>query len=301
LSGGLFQLPRVVPLSDGAVIPQGQITFTLSGTTTPTDVYTDIDLTTPHPSPVVADSAGVFAPIYLDPEIESGYRVRLETSEGALVYQTDDVFAPGDTAARYDVVGETPEQIFDDTSQADVNDRKFRIIYTNKQALFQFGNAAESVWTTFMSAERDGATLDLVTFDAGPTAFSEARIEAGAHGSFTPSWQGFSSPPTGEVFWEKVADRVTLKFTVSNVGTSSSTSFSMSGLPTEIQPNTASAPRLQCIVIDDGNYIAGAFGFFTPAGRILFYTDDLSTTTGFTASGTKGLPSLAQLTYSIGQ
>lgn len=56
-----------------------QLLFEKTGTTTPQTVYKDAALTTPHDNPVVADSAGVWAPIYLD-DTQVAYRVTLFSS-----------------------------------------------------------------------------------------------------------------------------------------------------------------------------------------------------------------------------
>lgn len=85
----IFQIPKATPLSDGRVLPGAKAYFYETGTTTPQDVYSDSGLTTPHANPVVADSAGVFAPIYLDPALE--YRLTLKTSSDVLIYTIDPI------------------------------------------------------------------------------------------------------------------------------------------------------------------------------------------------------------------
>lgn len=49
---------------NGFSLPSARATFTNSGTTRRRTVYADADCTIPHPSPLVADGAGVFPPIY---------------------------------------------------------------------------------------------------------------------------------------------------------------------------------------------------------------------------------------------
>lgn len=49
---------------NGFSLPGARATFTNSGTTRRRTVYADPDCTIPHPSPLVADGAGVFPPIY---------------------------------------------------------------------------------------------------------------------------------------------------------------------------------------------------------------------------------------------
>lgn len=59
-------------------LPGALLYFYENGTSTPKVVYQNIELTTPHAHPVVADSAGVFAPIFLD----GTYRVELKSAAG---------------------------------------------------------------------------------------------------------------------------------------------------------------------------------------------------------------------------
>lgn len=55
--------------ANGAPISGAKAYFYVTGTTTPAEVYTTAERTTPHASPVVANSAGILAPIFLDPSI----------------------------------------------------------------------------------------------------------------------------------------------------------------------------------------------------------------------------------------
>lgn len=59
--------------------------FYESGTSTPATVYADEALTTPHPTPLVADSSGVFAPVY----IGDAQALKLDATDA------DDVGLPG--------------------------------------------------------------------------------------------------------------------------------------------------------------------------------------------------------------
>jgi hypothetical protein len=63
--------------------------FYLSNTSTPHNVYSDWNLATPHANPVVADSGGLFAPIYLSPDFT--YRAVLKTAAGATIQDIDPV------------------------------------------------------------------------------------------------------------------------------------------------------------------------------------------------------------------
>lgn len=86
----LFRLPKTIAL-DTAASPLSGATaeFLLTGTTTPTPVYSNAALSATHTNPVVADAAGVFPAIWLDPAIT--YKVTFRTSAGALLYTVDPV------------------------------------------------------------------------------------------------------------------------------------------------------------------------------------------------------------------
>lgn len=64
--------------------PGAKLYFYASGTSTPQDTYQDIDLTTAHANPVVADAEGYFDPIYLDPALPN-YRYTLTDADDAVL------------------------------------------------------------------------------------------------------------------------------------------------------------------------------------------------------------------------
>lgn len=79
----LYNHPRQLNLSTSlAILPGAKAYFYVSGTSTPATVYQNASLTTPHAVPVVADAAGVFAPIYLDSSVL--YKVELQDTNGAV-------------------------------------------------------------------------------------------------------------------------------------------------------------------------------------------------------------------------
>jgi hypothetical protein len=74
---------------NGFPIAGAKLYFFLTGTLTPTAVYTSASLATAHPNPMVADGGGLFAPAYLDPSVT--YRLQLKTNGGALIEDVDPV------------------------------------------------------------------------------------------------------------------------------------------------------------------------------------------------------------------
>jgi hypothetical protein len=83
--------------ANGAPLPGAQLQFYLTGTTTPATVYAGASLSTPLSNPVVADSGGLFAPIYVDPTVT--YRCQLLNAAGTLIRDIDPVAAPPSIAA----------------------------------------------------------------------------------------------------------------------------------------------------------------------------------------------------------
>lgn len=79
--------PQIVD-ANGNPYPGARLYFYDTGTTTERNVYQDENLTSLHTQPVVADSAGRHAAIYMQ---TGAYKVRCESSTGALIYEQDEV------------------------------------------------------------------------------------------------------------------------------------------------------------------------------------------------------------------
>jgi len=75
--------------TDSAVLNGAKIYFYLTGTTTPTDTYQASSGGSAHTNPVVADSAGLFAPIYINDAILT--RAVLKTSGGSTIQDIDPI------------------------------------------------------------------------------------------------------------------------------------------------------------------------------------------------------------------
>lgn len=91
--GKLFNLPVPVPIEAGAISAGAKLYFYETGTTTDMSVYTTPGLLVDHAQPVVADSAGEFAPIYLDPDASVDYKVTLKDS-GDVTLWTENNLSP---------------------------------------------------------------------------------------------------------------------------------------------------------------------------------------------------------------
>lgn len=87
----LFNLPIAQPLSiTGEPLQNGYLRFYRSETTDLEDIYADGDLTTPLANPLVANAAGRFVAIYMDPRVP--YRVQLFDEDDVLQYDIDPYF-----------------------------------------------------------------------------------------------------------------------------------------------------------------------------------------------------------------
>lgn len=85
----IFQLPKQTLIGTAAIKPSWKVSFFLTGTTTPTPVYTTSALSTTHTQPVQADSGGTLATVYLDPSIV--YKASVYDQNDVLQYTVDPV------------------------------------------------------------------------------------------------------------------------------------------------------------------------------------------------------------------
>jgi hypothetical protein len=91
-----FILPARATDANNDPLSGALLYFYLTGTSTPVDVYSDGDLATEHANPVVADSGGLFPPIYTDQNVS--YRVVLKTAAGVTIDEFDP-YSLGDFSA----------------------------------------------------------------------------------------------------------------------------------------------------------------------------------------------------------
>lgn len=88
MTGGLLTEPVLRAIgADGLAMSGALLQFYVTGTTTPTNVFTTSALSVARTNPVVADSGGLFPVIFLDPNVT--YRVQLKTSGGSLILDID--------------------------------------------------------------------------------------------------------------------------------------------------------------------------------------------------------------------
>lgn len=98
MTGVLLFSPQIRAIdANGVAMAGALLQLYLTGTTTPSPGYASAALVTPLANPVVADSGGLFAPIFLDPAIT--YRAQLKTAGGSLITDADPIGGPAQIAA----------------------------------------------------------------------------------------------------------------------------------------------------------------------------------------------------------
>jgi hypothetical protein len=106
-------------------------------------------------------------------------------------------------------------------------------------------------------------------------------------GTFAPSWFGFSSAPVGNLSYYKIGSLSVLYTNTGLSGTSNSTALNILNCPLVIFPAAASVP---VYVIDNGAVAAGMVSVSGLSTLVFSKGTAPPSSTGFTGSGTKGLP-----------
>lgn len=188
MSAYLFYSPKFRPLSiSGAILPGAKLTFYKTGTTTKADTYSDSTLETENTNPVVADSAGEFDAIYLDPAIT--YRAILTDEDDVELWDIDPLapardYPPGTILMFYGTETELEaayppaqwQQLNGNNGAPDIRDR-FPI---GKSSTIDVGDTGGSIAAATTSAagghDHGGET--------GGHSLTEAELAAHSHGGW---------------------------------------------------------------------------------------------------------------------
>lgn len=307
----LFTLPKVVPLSSaGGLLPGAKLYFYETGTTTAQAVYQDIDLTTPHANPVVADAAGVFSAIYLG-QFATDYRVRLETSAGVLVYQLDNVPSGADVAILdqqntftgtdgnngFQIrLSQTVPKIQWYATGGSTDNKLWSMYSSGTRLVISTDDDGESASSDVISMTRSGNNATIVDLKGDSNRSNGNEIATAVTGSFTGTLSDMASTTTGTVNYSIFAGHCTLYVDANIFGTSNATSMQLSGLPAATQP--ASSRTVICETTDSGGLVASkaSVSSLVTFGKL---SGSAYASNGFTSSGSKGLPAGWQITYKL--
>jgi hypothetical protein len=280
MTGSLFTFPRTAPLYNGAVVPGGKIFTYLTGSSTPAATYTTPDLSVAHSNPIVADSAGVFAPFYLSPA-NGRYRIVWTNSAEVQLTLDDNVPSEYNASQRYTVEAAAPYIDLIETD-ATANNGGWRIQADAETLTINTMNDAKSVFTPIitLSGRAQGVASPFIS------------------GAFTPAWSGFGTDPTGDITFYRFGRLVILVAPTSgNTATSDATDMGILNVPFQLRPDTAT--NIPCVVIDNGASAMGTMSF----GGLSTFEFAIGTAppsnVGFTNTGTKGLPAGAVIMYTL--
>lgn len=281
----LFTLPQVVGLSaTNQLLPGAKLYFRISGTSTPQPTYQDIDLTVAHANPVVADGAGVFDPIYLDPSLPS-YRVILADSADVTQpgYPIDNYPSNQSAGQTYRLRSTAPEIIFEQTN-ASAGNQKWRIRVASEQMRISLLNDAESVATDIAIIDRTGSTADLVDFLPTSLRHNAVDVATRSSGSYVGAVTGMDSAINVTVTYKIIGNIVFVTFG-SALGTSNSTSMTITGAPAAIHPVRSQYLPVGAVIDNSVSQRTDALVRIETSGVLTFLIN--GSETGWTASGGK--------------
>ena len=283
----LFYLPRVHSQT-GA-----KLYFRASATSTPQNVYADVDLATPHSNPVVADAGGYFPPIYLDPSLPNYRMIHTDgsnvdddyTLEVLLEPIRDDIPASQTASKVFRLKDTTPQLIFEETDQA-AGSKKWRVAVNGNQLVISSGDDAESTWVDAIVIARDGTVTvaDLVA-DSVDTGGVPISLQTG---SFTGTLTGMDAATTGTVYYQILNGFARMWVTSTLSGTSNAGTLTLTGAPAALFPAaTRNVGGFQ--LVDNAGDVLGAASVATSGVVTFGKRDSFTTYAAFTSSGTKGL------------
>lgn len=292
----LFTLPMTVPMSSvGQLLPGAKLYFFQTGTSTPQPVYQDIALTVAHAQPVVADGAGKFDAIYLDPALPH-YRITLTDANDVTQpdYPVDNVPSNQNTAQSFRLKSVGPLLIFEETDSSS-NNKKWGIGVSNETFRIFLLSDDEATETTLLTFGRTGMVVDGFDFTGQYLKVDGDSVATQESGTFTATLTGMAGATTGTVKWRRTGTKITLSIPSQIAGTSNATTMSMTGVPAGLLSAVDTA-TVFCFVRDNGATVAGRADIGTSS--IVFSVGAAGV---FTNSGSKGLPAGCQIIYDTDQ
>ena len=154
---------------------------------------------------------------------------------------------------------------------------------SNKLILGSEMDAEMAAIQTAVNSKSDVSTL---------TSASGTAVEV-ATATWTPTWTGFSSAPTGNLRYQIYGDG-THQFVIVGDdqgalldGTSNATTMTITGIPAAIRPDTDALTPL--FIMKSSGTTGFGYASASAAGTITFYAGDPPVFDGFANSSTKGL------------
>lgn len=264
--------------------------YRASGTSTPQNVYLDVDLATPASNPIVADANGYFAKHYYDPSLPNYRMIHTDGSDPGNDYTLetllepiqDDIPASQTESTSFRLKDTAPYLVFEETDQASGN-KKWRIGVNGGVLSIDIGDDAEATWSSLLSLGRDD--------------FMQIT------GSFTGVLTG-GTGGSGTIIYQRTGNMVSLVAANAVTCTANANTLTLTGLPAAIRPSGAmwSLP----VLMTNNNALGKmAVGSISTGGVVTFYTWDgaaAPSSTDWSSTGeTKGLQAGWTLVYVIPQ
>jgi len=146
------------------------------------------------------------------------------------------------------------------------------------------------------------AVAALAAFAGAPQSAQAQAFTGGlanVRGNTTVTLTGYAAGPTGTLQWriEGASGRVTIWAPAAITGTSNATGLTITGLPYTVFPQTALL--VPCFVTDNAVQVSASCNFASGSGTITVGMGAGFSATGFTNTGTKGLPAGFTLSYPL--
>lgn len=298
----------------GIVLAGGKITTYAAGTSTPTTTWTDSSGGVANTNPIVLNSAGRLNNVQIWQRGGTPIKVVITDANNNQIGPTfDQIYGVGDPGSLQSIYyggndsGAANAYVL--TFAANFNS------YTNGIVVYWVpANTNSGASTVNINGigvvnivNADGSALSanqivanqlaVIASQGGNFVLQSIGQQSGV---FAPAWTGFGgSPPTGNMSWQVTGRVATLKW-LGGQGTSTGNFMTISNLPTNLRPATVGALSASAtLVIDNGADAIGSVGFGA-LGVVQFNKGTAPPSgTGFTAAGTKGIPTGWTHTYPL--
>lgn len=303
-------------------MPQAKLYFYQTGTSIPQAVYSDSGLSAPLTQPVVANSDGIFPPIFMDPN-STEFRVTLTDSAG--VTQSG---YPVDNVPPLSIAGNSLHYLRVSSDIGAVNAVAVTLLspqvtlYTD--GLFIYVHIANTNTSRIVTVnvnslgaitlkhvngsepligELQAGKYVLLSYNSGTSEFNllASDYSAGVHGTYTGTITGLSTTPSASFEYTVSGGMVTMRCTSGSSGTSNSTAMAITGFPQQIWP-AINTYAFGAVVTDNGGTVL-SICIMSTAGTLNFYllgtAGAAGTINNFTGSGTKGIVTGWAMTYPL--
>lgn len=297
----------------GVVLAGGKVNTYMAGTTTRQATATDITGGIPNSNPIILNSAGRL-PNNVGIWQLGGINLKIVITDandnqlGPTFDQISGINDPATTTATLanasngqgaDLVANAVRS-FDIFSSGSAWTPPTLAAGQTVMVIFEGGTTVnDGFGGIFYYSSSSGAAQDLINVIKPnvPGNGRLIRLFPGLSGqSFVGTLTGMTATSTGTVRYI-VDSRSVVTLQASIIGNSNTTSMTMTGLPSQVTPPTIGTV-VPCFIQDNGATLLG-WATINTSGVITFLLGTNPSSTGFTASGTKGLPSGWTITYPL--